>query len=63
MPALRPRVARRRCLPPRLAALEPRDSGFDLAVHRTLEHGGALLAVRYSVDLGPVEGIGALLRF
>ncbi len=45
------------------ATLEPRDSGFDLAVHRTVENGGALLAVRYSVDLGPVEGIGALLRF
>ena len=43
--------------------LEPRDSGFDLAVHQTLLHGGSLLAVRHHVDLGPVEGLAALLRF
>jgi peptide chain release factor subunit 1 len=43
--------------------MEERESGFDLAVHQTLTHGGTLLAVRYSVDLRPVEGIGALLRF
>jgi peptide chain release factor subunit 1 len=43
--------------------LEPRDSGFDLAVHQTLLHGGSLLAVRHNVDLGPVEGLAALLRF
>ena len=40
-----------------------RESGFDLAVHKTLEHGGTLLAVRHHEDLGPVEGIGALLRY
>jgi peptide chain release factor subunit 1 len=43
--------------------LESHDSGFDLAVHQTLLHGGSLLAVRYHVDLGPVEGLAALLRF
>ncbi|HET9675862.1 MAG TPA: Vms1/Ankzf1 family peptidyl-tRNA hydrolase [Gaiellaceae bacterium] len=43
--------------------LEARDSGFDLAVHQTLLHGGSLLAVRHHVDLGPVEGLAALLRF
>ena len=43
--------------------LEARDSGFDLAVHRTVENGGTLLAVRHNVDLGPVGGIAALLRF
>jgi peptide chain release factor subunit 1 len=45
------------------ATFEPRDSAFDLAVHHTLVNGGTLLAVRYQVDLGPVEGVGALLRF
>ena len=43
--------------------LEPRQSAFDLAVHQTLLHGGSLLAVRHHVDLGPVDGIAALLRF
>src|SRR6476620_5656821 len=43
--------------------LEPTDSGLDLAVHHTLAHGGALWAIRHHDDLGPVEGIGALLRF
>jgi peptide chain release factor subunit 1 len=43
--------------------LEPRQFGFDLAVHQTLLHGGSLLAVRHHGDLGPVEGIAALLRF
>jgi peptide chain release factor subunit 1 len=42
--------------------LEPAD-GLDLAVHQTLTHGGTLLAVRHHDDLGPVEGISALLRF
>jgi peptide chain release factor subunit 1 len=44
-------------------SMEQRESGFDLAVHQTLAHGGTMLPVRYSVDLGPVEGVGALLRF
>jgi peptide chain release factor subunit 1 len=43
--------------------MEERESGFDLAVHQTLAHGGTMLAVRYSIDLRPVEGIGALLRY
>jgi peptide chain release factor subunit 1 len=43
--------------------LEPRDSGFDLALRQTLLHGGSLLDVRHQVDLGPVEGVGALLRY
>ena len=45
------------------ATFEPRDSGFDLAVHHTVVNGGTLLTVRYQVDLGPVEGIAALLRY
>jgi peptide chain release factor subunit 1 len=43
--------------------LEERENALDLAVHRTLAHGGSLLAVLHHDDLGPVEGIGALLRF
>jgi peptide chain release factor subunit 1 len=43
--------------------LEATDAGLDLAVHQTLSHGGAVWAIKYHDDLGPVEGIGALLRF
>ncbi len=43
--------------------LEPRDSGFDLALRLTLLHGGSLLEVRHQVDLGSADGVGALLRF
>jgi peptide chain release factor subunit 1 len=43
--------------------LEQVDAGLDLAVHQTLAHGGAVWAIRHHVDLAPVEGIGALLRF
>jgi peptide chain release factor subunit 1 len=43
--------------------LEGRDDGLDLALHRTLTHGGSAWAVRKHRDLEPVEGIGALLRF
>ena len=43
--------------------LEHRDDGLDLAVRLTLAYGGDLLAVEYSRDLDPVEGIGAILRF
>ena len=42
---------------------EARDDGLDLALHRTLTHGGSAWAVRQYHDLEPVEGIGALLRF
>ena len=43
--------------------LEPRESGFDLALRQTLLHGGSLLEVRHQVDLGSADGVGALLRF
>ncbi len=44
--------------------LEPRPDGVDLAVHRTLAHGGSVRALaRERPELGPVEGIAALLRY
>ena len=43
--------------------LEPVDAGLDLAVHQTLAHGGVVRAVRHQEDLGPVEGLAALLRY
>jgi peptide chain release factor subunit 1 len=43
--------------------MEQRDDGLDVAVHQTLAHSGAVLAVRHQHDLEPVEGIGALLRY
>jgi peptide subunit release factor 1 (eRF1) len=43
--------------------LEPHADGIDLAVRHTLAHGGTALAVRRHPNLGPVGGIGALLRF
>ncbi|MBW8742338.1 MAG: Vms1/Ankzf1 family peptidyl-tRNA hydrolase [Gaiellaceae bacterium] len=43
--------------------LEQVEAGLDLAVHQTLAHGGAIWAIRHHDDLGPVEGIGALLRY
>jgi peptide subunit release factor 1 (eRF1) len=43
--------------------MEPYDHGVDLAVHQTLAHGGVVQAVRHHDDLGPVEGIGAILRY
>src|SRR5256714_1767587 len=42
---------------------ERRDDGLDLALQRTLTHGGSAWAVRQHHDLEPVEGIAALLRF
>src|SRR5919108_320000 len=36
-------------------------NGLDLAVHQTLRHGGTVWALRHQPDLGPVDGIGALL--
>jgi peptide chain release factor subunit 1 len=44
-------------------SLEAVDTGLDLALHQTLAHGGGVLAIRHHDDLGPVEGIGALLRY
>jgi peptide chain release factor subunit 1 len=44
--------------------LEPRGDGIDLAVHQTLNHGGSVRALaRERHELGPVEGIAALLRY
>ena len=44
--------------------MEPRDDGIDLAVHRTLAHGGSVRALpRERQELGLVEGIAALLRY
>ncbi|HZB24459.1 MAG TPA: Vms1/Ankzf1 family peptidyl-tRNA hydrolase [Gaiellaceae bacterium] len=43
--------------------LERVDEGLEVAVHRTLAHGGTVLAVEANRDLDPVEGIGALLRY
>ena len=39
------------------------DNGLDVAVQRTLAHGGDVLAIAVHQDLDPVGGIGALLRF
>jgi hypothetical protein len=44
-------------------AFESSEDGLNLAVQRTLAHGGTVWAVRGRRDLDPVEGIGALLRF
>jgi len=44
-------------------SMEVSANGLDLAVHQTLVHGGRVWAVRDRQDLGPVEGIGALLRY
>ena len=40
-----------------------RENGVDLAVHRTLAHGGTIHVLRDRQDLEPVGGVGALLRF
>jgi peptide chain release factor subunit 1 len=44
--------------------MEERPDAADVAVHQTLAHGGTALALaRERRELGPVEGIAALLRF
>jgi len=44
--------------------LEARKDGIDLAVHQTLAHGGDVRSLaRERLELGPVEGIAALLRY
>jgi len=43
--------------------MELHEEGLDLAVHRTLAHGGTVWALRHRHDLSEAEGIGALLRF
>jgi hypothetical protein len=40
-----------------------RENGVDVAVHKTLGHGGTVHVVRDRQDLEPVGGIAALLRF
>jgi peptide chain release factor subunit 1 len=45
------------------ASLERSPDGLDLAVRQTLAHGGAVWAVRHREDLGPVGGVGAILRY
>ena len=45
------------------AAMHEVDNGLDVAVQRTLAHGGDVLVISVHRDLDPVEGIGALLRF
>jgi peptide chain release factor subunit 1 len=40
-----------------------RENGVDIAVHKTLGHGGTVHVVRDRQDLEPVGGIAALLRF
>jgi len=42
---------------------ERRDDGLDLTVHQTVAHGGTVWAVTAHEDLGPAEGVGALLRY
>jgi peptide subunit release factor 1 (eRF1) len=44
-------------------AMDERENGVDVAVHRALAHGGRVQVVRHHDDLGPAEGVGALLRF
>ncbi len=43
--------------------MEQFQEGIDLAVHQTLSNGGTVWAVTSRLDLDPVEGIGALLRY
>jgi peptide chain release factor subunit 1 len=40
-----------------------RENGVDLAVHKTLAHGGTVHVLRDRQDLEPVGGVAALLRF
>lgn len=43
--------------------MESREDGVDLAVHKTLAHGGTVHVLRDRQDLAPVGGVAALLRF
>ena len=43
--------------------MEASSHGLDLVIHQTLVHGGRVWAVRDRMDLQPVGGIGALLRY
>jgi len=44
-------------------ALEGRDAGLDVAVHKTLANGGTVQVIREHRDLEPVGGLAALLRY
>jgi peptide chain release factor subunit 1 len=43
--------------------LERTSDGLDLAVHQTLQHGGAVRVTEAREELAPADGIGALLRY
>jgi peptide chain release factor subunit 1 len=43
--------------------LEEHPDALDLAVHQTLHHGGRVTVLSGAGELGPVGGVGALLRF
>jgi peptide chain release factor subunit 1 len=45
------------------ADMEKLADGLDGAIRQTLAYGGELVPIRHHQDLGPVGGIGALLRF
>jgi peptide subunit release factor 1 (eRF1) len=44
-------------------AMDERENGVEVAVHRALTHGSVVQIVRHHDDLGPAEGLGALLRY
>jgi peptide chain release factor subunit 1 len=43
--------------------MERVEKGADAAVHQALRHGGTVWVAQAAQDLGPAEGIGALLRY
>ena len=43
--------------------MEEHADALDLAVHRLLARRGSVPSVRIGPDLGPAEGVGAMLRF
>ncbi len=43
--------------------MQSRDDGLDVAVHKTLTHGGTVHVISGRRDLEPVGGLAALLRF
>jgi peptide chain release factor subunit 1 len=45
------------------ATMESRDTGLDVAVHKTLVNGGTVQVIRDRRDLEPVGGVAALLRY
>ena len=63
VPSLRTPLHHGWAMPARRDRDRPRDDGLDLAVHQTVAHGGTVWAVTAHEDLGPVEGVAALLRY